>query len=151
MNQVLDISPIHLTFDGNTELLNMDVKNFGYLPLPKTDSRLGLLSGSNAGVMLIAGTGSVYHEVPEAKVYVSSPDTVNIEFDDVDSDSILIINEDRYYLDDRTMTFKYNFVDDFKFTVTDGIHNRVYEFKPEELRNSMLTIDNYYYFIKDGK
>ncbi len=151
LNQVLDISPIHLTFDGNTELINMDVKNFGYLPLPKTDSRLGLLSGSNAGVMLIAGTGSVYHEVPEAKVYVSSPDTVNIEFEDVDTDSILIINEDRYYLDDRTMTFKYNFVDDFKFTVTDGIHNRVYEFKPEELRNSMLTIDNYYYLIKDGK
>jgi hypothetical protein len=49
------------------------------------------------------------------------------------------------------MTFKYNFIDNFKFTVTDGIHNRVYEFKPEELMNSMLTIDNYYYLIKDGK
>ena len=128
-------------------LSNIDLRVMGFLPLPSQRGRAGSVDAAT----LLTGTGDRYHEVPTAIVYPSSVDTVNIEFSDVDSDTILIMGDNRYYLEGKTMTFKYDYKSDFNFVLSDGIHNRVYEFNSSALMNRMTTIDNNYYYINNGR
>ncbi len=121
-----------------------NLREFFYLPLP--------IEGGAGSANVLAGASSNYHEVPEAKVYVSGIDTVNVEFTDTDHETVLVLNDSYYYLDSKTLTFKYNFDSDFNFILTDGNKVRKYEFTANDLANRMTTIgNNYYYFNENHK
>ncbi len=122
---------------------NRTLIDFSSMPLPK-DPSLGAIRLSSRL------KASPYHEVPEATIYVSGIDTVNIEFSDTDSESLLIINDEEYPIEDKTYSFKYDFNSDFNFVITDGVHTREYAYTPDEIKNKMSVINNNYYYIKDN-
>ena len=51
----------------------------------------------------------------------------------------------------RTFTFQYNYKDDIRLVVTDGLNTKEKVFKAKELRNLVTTFDGYYAYIYNGE
>ena len=49
------------------------------------------------------------------------------------------------------MTFYYDYQTDLIIVVTDGLNAKEYAFVPDDLKKTILTIGNYYYYLSYGK
>ena len=93
----------------------------------------------------------LFHEIPDAYVYTSSVDTINIDFENIDEYSYLVLNNEKYKIDSLTKTIKFDFSKDFEFYITDGQKIKNYSIKLSDLLKNINVVDNNYYVIKDNK
>ncbi len=116
------------------------MQEFSALPMPTIAPTFNTLgSGINE-----------YHELPNAAAYVSSIDTINIDFDFIDEDSKLVLDDKEYPIDRKTVTFKYDFNNDLVFKITDGNLLREFNYSKNDIMNSISVLSNNYYHIKDN-
>ena len=97
----------------------------------------------------------LFEEFPTYEVYTSGIDTVNIEFDEVSSNTYFRIETndsvgDWMPITNRVYTLDYDFNTDFKVTLTDGRQTFSKEFKSDDLRFPASVYDDSYYYIEDG-
>ncbi len=96
------------------------------------------------------------HILPQAKVYSSGVNTINIDFDKVDQMSYFEVYENDKKVADsninsRTYTLGYGYQTKLKLVVSDGFNKRVYNYNSEDLVNKVSTVDSKYAYIYDGK
>ena len=125
-----------------------NIRDWGYLPLPGVNGRS--LTGAN-GVSMLLGVAPMYHELPTAVAYSTGINKVNIEFSDVDEDTIFILNDKEYLIDKKTFTFDYDYDKDIDITLTDGNIYRKYKFNKDDLINTIYVVGNDYYHIKNNE
>lgn len=116
------------------------------IPLPTT---------SNGLSMFRLMSMYLFEEFPTYEVYTSGIDTVNIEFDEVSSNTYFRIETndsvgDWMPITNRVYTLSYDFKTDFKVTLTDGRQTFSKEFKSDDLRFPASVYDDSYYYIEDG-
>lgn len=139
--QVLQTMPSMIdTTNIDTADLNKNLREYSFITLPDPTLQSAVLLG-NAGK---------YHELPSAKVYSSSANTINIDFSDIDDYTMFTINgEEKGFIENRTYTFEYDYNSDFVLRLTDGNLVKEYKYTSDELRNRISVLGNNYYFIKD--
>lgn len=92
-----------------------------------------------------------YHELPEYEVYVSGANTINIEFSRIDPSTMFVLNDQSFFIDQRVYSFAYYFDEELKITLTDGWNSKEKNYSSEDLKQTLLTFKEYYYFLQDGK
>lgn len=92
-----------------------------------------------------------YHELPEYEVYVSGVDTINIEFSKIDPSTMFTINNQSFFIERKVYSFTYKFDEEITITLTDGWNSKEKVYSSEEIKQTLLTYKEYYYFLKDGK
>lgn len=92
-----------------------------------------------------------YHELPEYEVYVSGVDTINIEFSKIDPSTMFTINGQSFFIERKVYSFTYKFDEEITITLTDGWNSKEKVYSSEEIKQTLLTYKEYYYFLKDGK
>lgn len=91
-----------------------------------------------------------YHiQFPDVMVYASDIDKFNIEFSEVNPNLSLIINNRSYPINNKVMSFYYDYNEDFSFSITDTINVKDYNIKASDLRKTILVNDNNFYYLSD--
>lgn len=130
-------------------LKNIDREYITLIPLPvSSQNMISLMSLMSIGYM---NNLYEYHELPEYEVYVSGVDTINIEFSKIDPETMFTIAGQSFFIEQRVYSFTYNFDEEIKVTLTDGWNSKEKVYSSEELKQTLLTYKEYYYFLKDGK
>lgn len=113
------------------------------IPLPTSTFKLSTMS--------LAYQMNYMRSLPQALVYSSGINTVNLEFSELNEYVTVYVNDIPYSLTDKTMTFYYDYQTDLRIVVTDGLNAKEYIFTPDDVKKTILTIGNYYYYLSDGK
>ena len=113
------------------------------IPLPTSTFRLSTMS--------LAYQMNYMRSLPQVIAYSSEINTVNLEFSELNEYVTVYVNDTPYSLTDKTMTFYYDYLTDLKIVVTDGLNAKEYVFTPNDVKKTILTIGNYYYYLSDGK
>ncbi len=113
------------------------------IPLPTSTFLLSTMS--------LAYQMNVMKSLPQVIAYASGINTINLEFSDLNEYVSIYINDTPYSLTDKTMTFYYDYQTDLRVVVTDGLNAKEYVFTPDDLRKTILTIGNNYYYLDNGK
>lgn len=103
-----------------------------------------------AGAIMASNSGA-YHLLPDFEVYASDVDKINIEFKMVDPETYFEINGTKYYVNQTTFTFYYDYKDDFEVVIGDGINSKTIKISAEEVKNGVQVIGEYYYKLDDGE
>ncbi len=96
------------------------------------------------------------HIMPEFKVYSSGVDSINLDFSNLDESTYFSIYSGKIKLEDqpiskRTYTFRYNYKDDIRLVITDGLNTKEETWTADELKNLVTTFDDKYAYIYEGK
>ena len=113
------------------------------IPLPISTFKLSTMS--------LAYQMNYMRSLPQALAYSSGINTVNLEFSELNEYVTVYVNDIPYSLTDKTMTFYYDYQTDLRIVVTDGLNAKEYIFTPDDVKKTILTIGNYYYYLSDGK
>ena len=89
--------------------------------------------------------------LPQVVAYASGINTINLEFSDLNEYVTVYVNDTPYSLTDKTMTYYYDYQTDLRIVVTDGLNAKEYVFTPNDVRKTILTIGNNYYYLDNGK
>ena len=94
--------------------------------------------------------------LPQLNVYSSGIDTINLEFEENDSNAEFKVyeNNEQVYEDiisKRTYSFNYNYKNTIKVIISSGTEEKEYIYKPEELQNKVTTIKDKYAYIYNDK
>lgn len=92
-----------------------------------------------------------FHVLPDFDVYASDVDKINIEFANVDPYTYIKVNGKKYYVNQNTFTFYYDFKEDFKVEIGDGINSKEVTISVEEVKNGVSVVGEYYYYLEDGE
>lgn len=116
------------------------------IPLPEEYVQFNLSGAKRNGI----------HVIPDFKLYSSGVDTINLDFSNIDEATSFSIysgnfSVENHSIDKRTFTFQYNYKDDIRLVVTDGLNTKEKVFKAKELRNLVTTFDDYYAYIYNGE
>ena len=130
-------------------LKNIDREYITLVSLPvSSQNMISLMSLMSVGYINNLNT---YHKLPEYEVYISGVNTINIEFSKIDPSTMFTINNQSFFIEQRVYSFTYNFDEEITITLTDGWNSKEKVYSSEELKQTLLTYKEYYYFIKDGK
>ena len=92
-----------------------------------------------------------YHILPDFEIYASDVDKINIEFKETDPFTYFEIKGKKYYVNQTTYTFYYDFQEDFEVVVGDGINSKTIKISVEDIKNGVQVIGEYYYKLDDGE
>lgn len=138
----------------STGTLDFSTLKSGNYPIVKTIKNQTLVPLPTSEIRMLAR--SLFYRrnfslsFPEVNVYSSGIDKINIEFQEKNEYLSLIIHGKEYPLTERVMTFNYNYLENVEFTLTDGLNSKDYIINKDDLRKTILTYENYYYYLKDG-
>ena len=113
------------------------------IPLPTSTFKLSTMS--------LAYQMNYMRSLPQVIAYSSGINTVNLEFSELNEYVTVYVNDTPYSLTDKTMTFYYDYQTDLRIVVTDGLNAKEYIFTPNDVKKTILTIGNHYYYLSDGK
>lgn len=113
------------------------------IPLPTSTFQLSTMS--------LAYQINHMKSLPQVIAYSSGINTVNLEFSELNEYVTVYVNDTPYSLTDKTMTFYYDYQTDLRIVVTDGLNAKEYIFTPNDVKKTILTIGNHYYYLSDGK
>ncbi len=113
------------------------------IPLPTSTFQLSTMS--------LAYQMNYMRSLPQVIAYSSGINTVNLEFSELNEYVTVYVNDTPYSLTDKTMTFYYDYQTDLRIVVTDGLNAKEYIFTPDDVKKTILTIGNHYYYLSDGK
>ena len=111
------------------------------IPLPISTFQLSTMS--------LAYRTNYMKSLPQVVVYSSGINTINLEFSELNEYVTVYVNDTPYSLTDKTMTFYYDYLTDLRIVVTDGLNAKEYVFTPDDVKKTILTIGNYYYYLSD--
>lgn len=94
-------------------------------------------------------SGVSYHVMPTYNIYTSGVNTINVEFSNVDDETMFTLNGNEYAIENRTYSFNYNFDQPIEFSMTDGQSEKTETIEPSALRGTLATIGDYYYIMDD--
>ena len=130
-------------------LKDIDREYITLVPLPvSSQNMIRTMSLMSVGYM---NNLHEYHELPEYEVYVSGVDTINIEFSKIDPSTMFTINGQSFFIERKVYSFTYKFNEEITITLTDGWNSKEKVYSSEEIKQTLLTYKEYYYFLKDGK
>ena len=89
--------------------------------------------------------------LPAVFVYQSDVNKINIEFSKITPSSTFTINNEEIPITKRTYTFEYNFIDDLKITVSNGINDIEVTKRAKDLIQTSTVINQNYYIIENNK
>ena len=95
-------------------------------------------------------------ELPNYNIYPSDIHTINIDFDKTDEYAYLEIYQDgikkiETNILNRTYSFDYNFKNNIKIVISDGINTKEMTYKPEDLINELSVYNKIYAYIYKDK
>lgn len=134
-----DFSPLS---SGNYPILK-NTPGQELIPLPTSTFLLSTMS--------LAYQMNVMKSLPQVIAYSSGINTINLEFSELNEYVTVYVNDTPYSLTDKTMTFYYDYQTDLRIVVTDGLNAKEYVFTPDDLRKTILTIGNNYYYLDNDK
>ena len=118
-----------------------------YISFPTNTKTLASTMSLSARSVLSSLDG--YHEMPSYQVYASDIDKINIEFSKTDEYTTIMVNGKEYNINQRVLTFNYNFKDDIVILMTDGLNTKEEVIKAGNLVIKTSTYQDRYYIIGD--
>lgn len=88
--------------------------------------------------------------LPELDIYASGADSVNVELSQYQENSSLSLIVDQagrkqsYPITDRAATLGFDYIHDLSFVLTDGVQEKAYTVKAEDVRNSISAYASHY-------
>lgn len=147
-----DKSKIQELLNKSSSYFNSDPITSGYYPRNtsalSTSYLVTLPSGEIKNMRLRLMSMNI--NLPESYVYPSSINTINIDFDTINTAKIEINNQ-TYDIDNYTMSFYYDYKSDFTYKIKNGRRTKEVTIKAADLRRTITTKDDNYYYLKDGK
>lgn len=89
-----------------------------------------------------------FRPLSNVTIYPSSIDTLNFDFDTI-GDTITI-NGHSYEITNNTLSVYYNYNEDITYTLSNGRYTKEYKISKEDLRNTINTLNDYYYYLDNG-
>ena len=86
--------------------------------------------------------------LPNVTIYPSGINTLNFDFDTMGAN--ITINGHTYDIDSNTLSIYYNYNEDITYTLSNGKYTKEYSIKKEDLRNTINTLNDYYYYLDNG-
>lgn len=86
--------------------------------------------------------------LPNVTIYPSGINTLNFDFDTMGAN--ITINGHTYDIDSNTLSIYYNYNEDITYTLSNGKYTKEYSIKKEGLRNTINTLNDYYYYLDNG-
>ena len=86
--------------------------------------------------------------LPNVTIYPSGINTLNFDFDATGAN--ITINGHTYEIDSNTLSIYYNYNEDLTYTISNGRYKKEYTVKKETLRNTINTLNDYYYYLDNG-
>ena len=109
------------------------------------------ISTFQLSTMSLAYPMNYMKSLPQVVAYSSGINVINLEFSELNEYVTVYVNDTPYSLTDKTMTFYYDYQTDLKIVVTDGLNAKEYIFTPDDVKKTILTIGNYYYYLDNDK
>ena len=127
----------------------------GYYPILKNTPGQELIplpiSTFKLSTMSLAYQMNYMRSLPQVVAYSSGINIINLEFSGLNEYVTVYVNDTPYSLTDKTMTFYYDYLTDLRIVVTDGLNAKEYVFTPDDMKKTILTIGNYYYYLDNDK
>ena len=86
--------------------------------------------------------------LPNVTIYPSGINTLNFDFDSIGAN--ITINGHTYDIDNNTLSIYYDYNEDIMYTINNGQYKKEYIIKKETLRNTINTLNDYYYYLNNG-
>ena len=86
--------------------------------------------------------------LPNVTVYPSGINTLNFDFDTLGGN--ITINGHSYDIDSNTLSIYYNYNEDITYVLDNGYAKKEYHLSKESLRNTINTLNDYYYYLDNG-
>ena len=135
-----------------------NVKNQVGIDLPEDINTLNQMSvlGTRSLFSLHNGIKVLNSKLPNLKTYVTDIDKINLEFDNIDTNSYFSYkigdsDSKKISIDKNVYTFEYDFITPIEVTISNGISSNIITLNPNEIYNNILNFGDEYLYITDNK
>lgn len=153
----------YITLDNlkNNSLVKSYLNSSGYYTYSNVDKGYYPYNGGQlaSSYQVLLPTGSItkfasrlmarrFVSLPNVTIYPSGINTLNFDFDTMGAN--ITINGHTYDIDSNTLSIYYNYNEDITYTLSNGKYTKEYSIKKEDLRNTINTLNDYYYYLDNG-